>query len=205
MKRLFFVLKIIINIYNSSLDLIKYFHLKDTNNISGLIFVISNNLNFDSLSFTPNLTVVKKLLFPICFILILLPFNLFGQNNDTTCICGNHAPHIQENIIVEEMANYPVGIKAFKKYLISTDEIDSTENGEVTISFIISCSGNTCGFEIQKNKGTLSVNTVSKIIKKLKNMDTWKPAKQRGRAIDIPYKISLIIAKGKINFINTPV
>ena len=138
---------------------------------------------------------MKKLLF--VFFVLAYPILLFGQSQDTICICGKLIPKIDTPIMVEDIPRYPGGKEALKKLIATNIELDSKENGKINISFIISCKGSTCGIKVLSKDG-ISTNTENQVIKNLKSMDVWRPAKQRNNAIDIAYKISITITNGFI-------
>jgi hypothetical protein len=98
------------------------------------------------------------------------------------------------------MAIYPSGVKGLMQYMAANVKLDSTQNGSIKISFIVSCSGKTCGFEIVERKGIISNDTENIITDSLKQMNTRKPAKQRGKTIDIPYILSINIVNGIIRY-----
>lgn len=135
----------------------------------------------------------------LLLLIFIYPFYLFGQNPDTTCICGKQAPKIGNPMFVEEMPVYPGGYEAFKNFIKSNVKLDSGENGEIEISFIISCKGTTCGFTVLSKVG-LSTDTEIKIIEILKKMDKWAPGKQNNTSVDVPFKISITITYGILKF-----
>jgi hypothetical protein len=143
---------------------------------------------------------MKKILFVLFLFIFPFPSFLFGQNPDNTCICGKQAPQIGKDFIVEEMPMYPGGYIALKNLIKTNIKLNSTENGRIDISFIISCKGNTCGFAVLNKEGLLSKDTEYKIIEILNRMDTWNPGKQGGRDVDVPFKISITITNGILKF-----
>lgn len=126
----------------------------------------------------------------------LFPFFLYSQNIDTTCICGEWSPDENIPTIVEIVPSYPGGNKALLKLVNSNVKFDKTDNGKITISFIIGCTGKTCGFSIASNKSNLPKETELRILEACKKMELWKPAKQMNKPINVPYQISLTFTKG---------
>lgn len=137
--------------------------------------------------------------FHLTLFLITFPFFLFAQKRDTTCICGSLTPDINIPIIVEIMPEYPGGKETLKHLIESNIALKKTSNGNIEISFLIGCEGQTCGIEVIKNE-KISKNIEDQFINNLQKMDVWKPAKQRDKPIDIAYLISVSINNGILSF-----
>jgi len=135
---------------------------------------------------------------------IVFPSFLYGQETDTTCICGKWSPSTNSSVIVEETPSYPGGYQAIKNLIDTNITIDTSINGKVELSFIISCTGNCCRFIIESNHGNISVSTEQKLIESLKKMGKWNPAKQRGKNVNAPFKVSITIINGNLK-INGPI
>jgi hypothetical protein len=135
----------------------------------------------------------------LTLLLITFPFFLFAQKQDTTCICGSLTPDISKPIIVEIMPEYPGGKEALKHLIESNIILKKTSNGKIEITFLIGCEGSTCGIEVIKND-QISKDIEDQLIKILRKMEIWKPAKQRDKPIDVAYLISVSVNNGILSF-----
>lgn len=97
------------------------------------------------------------------------------------------------------MAKYPGGKNALKELIQKNVKPDQQTSGKIDVTFLIGCKGTTCAIAV-KNHSNIPQKTEHQLIKALKKMEVWKPAKQRNKPVDIPYFISLSITKGIIHF-----
>lgn len=102
---------------------------------------------------------------------------------------------IEEEIftIVEQMPEYPGGMKALFQYLGESIEYpamakDAHIQGKVFITFVVSRNGEITEVEVLRGIGG---GCDEEAIRVVKNMPKWNPGKQRGRAVKVQYNLPI--------------
>ena len=94
-------------------------------------------------------------------------------------------------IVVEEMPEYPGGMKALNEYLAKNIKYPQTalENGiqgKVFVSFIVEKDGSVSNVQVQRSLGG---GCDEEAVRVVKAMPKWKPGKQRGKTVRVSYTL----------------
>jgi hypothetical protein len=129
-------------------------------------------------------------------IFILFPLFVFCQTDEANkCRCN---PKIDTtSFTVEKLPEFIGGESALMVFVKGKKLLNNSVNGRVFISFIINCKGEACGFKSEKVEGNIQQMDIDKIIRYLETMPRWKPAKIKGKSVDMNYMCPITIVKGK--------
>ncbi len=87
-------------------------------------------------------------------------------------------------VIVEQMPEYPGGFNALGNFINKMKQSKSNIKGNVKIGFTIDENGNPSNVRIIEKDNDTAASFATKIVH---NMSTWKPGKQRGKAVPVDY------------------
>lgn len=99
-------------------------------------------------------------------------------------------------VVVEEMPEFPGGVKAIKKYIKENlqypfSALKDKIEGKVYVNFIVDKFGSLNNFRIARGLN----NALDKAaVYVLNQMPAWKPGKQRGRAVSVSYTVPVEFA-----------
>jgi TonB family protein len=95
----------------------------------------------------------------------------------------------------EEMASYPGGEDSLMHYLFKNLHYPNNNNenaieDRVVVSFKVCADGSLCHYEVKRS---VSPSLDSEVLRVIKNMPTWKPAKLNGKAVPSQYTLPVLI------------
>lgn len=125
-----------------------------------------------------------------------LPFPVW---DDEEPIIKEFSPVVEKAVepsvfmIVEEMPEFPGGIKAMYEFLGSEIRYpsiakDAGIDGKVHIVFIVDKNGDISDLKVEKGIGA---GCDKEALRVMKLMPKWKPGKQRGRAVNVQYRMAI--------------
>jgi periplasmic protein TonB len=133
---------------------------------------------------------------------------LFFAANTFAQAVKNAPIEVKENIeepvfqVVEIIAEFPGGVKAWTKFLQNNLKADvAANNGApvgkyfVLVSFIVNKDGTLNNFTIEKNAG---FGTGEEVVRLMKTSPKWKPAVQNGRVVSAVFRqpVTFAVSKG---------
>lgn len=98
--------------------------------------------------------------------------------------------------IVEEMPVFPGGEDALKTYIMQNvkypdDAKKDGIKGKVYVTFVVGHDGNVSDLKIARG---VHPSLDKEAIRVMKNSPTWKPGKQRGKAVSVQYTVPIMFA-----------
>lgn len=116
-----------------------------------------------------------------------------GSTGNGTSNIVTEAPSIAGNDKVQEPAMFPGGMSALRKFLEQNLKVpEGLEEGEhkrVVATFVVNAEGAIEGIEINTSQGKVFDNEVIRVIKL---MPGWKPAKHFGRNVPVYFSLPVI-------------
>jgi periplasmic protein TonB len=101
---------------------------------------------------------------------------------------GKESSEQSDFIAIEEQPEFPGGAAAWKNFLSRYLQVPASLNGGelkiVKINFTVDVDGTVTGFNVIQSAGREFDNEVIRVLRK---MPRWKPARQNGRAVAVPF------------------
>jgi TonB family protein len=110
-------------------------------------------------------------------------------------------------IVVEEMPEFPGGVKALRQYLASVVKypVDAQVKGiqgQVFVKFVVTKTGKIADAKIARG---IDPSLDKEAIRVVESLPDWKPGKQRGENVDVSYTIPIafVLQSAAINTVKT--